>query len=281
MRQNRRIFLVTVALIINLILGLKANSQEISKVSEIYDYEIGDIFHFYHVGTYNWSIGMIEHINTSIVDKYYSFNNDTLFYIQEVTGDYTEYPPDTTIYYSYSDTIKYFNLDSAINYGGIDTVYIDPNLYNGRKINYKLQSYWDRYFEYKYVDGCGRAYYFYQFSDPPFPGLEEKNELIYFLKGEEEWGEPFYVRIPEIQNESTSITIYPNPGKDYINIKSIPSIENEVEIQFNSIDSRLAETYFKKLNQNSQIDISNLANGIYLISLKTKHEIFHTRFIKY
>ena len=77
-------FLLVTLLIIALT-PLKTVSQEISTVGEIYDYEIGDIFHF---DLFCWGC-VIDETKIQIINKYYSQNNDTLYYTRDI--DHSEH----------------------------------------------------------------------------------------------------------------------------------------------------------------------------------------------
>jgi hypothetical protein len=62
-----------------------ASSQDFPARGEIYDFNIGDVFHTY----LSASIGMADLQNIEIVDKYFSQNSDTVFYTQSVVGLYS------------------------------------------------------------------------------------------------------------------------------------------------------------------------------------------------
>ena len=64
-----------------LIIFSNVNAQTISKISEIYDYQIGDIFQYELIASAP-SSGSHVYTNIEIMGKYYSASNDTLFYIR-------------------------------------------------------------------------------------------------------------------------------------------------------------------------------------------------------
>lgn len=204
-----------IALIMTFILTgfslLKVHGQEISTVYEIYNFEIADVFHFYAWGS-SYSSWYISHTNIEILDKYFSSTGDSLFYSRQISRVYS--CPEGTYNYYYTDTIEVTNLNSLIHYGDLNSVYSDPDLYNNRIINYfEVYFYPNDYIENKWVEGCGEVYYHWYINDEPFDFIEEEIKLVYYLKGEEEWGEPFYVDIPEIKVKSVAVNIYPNPSK--------------------------------------------------------------------
>jgi rhodanese-related sulfurtransferase len=66
-------------------------------------------------------------------------------------------------------------------------------------------------------------------------------------------------------------SIFPNPAKNRISIKNTNSFQN-IEISIYNLNGQLELR--KLLNDVSKsVDISNLSNGIYLVQLKSKHQI--------
>jgi hypothetical protein len=56
-------------------------SQEFPTKGEIYNYDIGDIFHIHEYASASGS-GFSATVNIEILEKYYSENGDTVFYNQ-------------------------------------------------------------------------------------------------------------------------------------------------------------------------------------------------------
>ena len=57
--------------------------QTISTNAEIYNFDIGDIFHYFEIMSGSGSSTNIES-NIIITAKYYSLNNDTLYYVTSI-----------------------------------------------------------------------------------------------------------------------------------------------------------------------------------------------------
>jgi hypothetical protein len=277
MRKLIKLFAFTITFLLTDLLWINVSGQEISTVYEIYNYEIGDVFHFNAWGSAAGS-GYGSHTNIEILNKYYSSSGDTLFYSRQVSRVYSDL--EGTEYYYYIDTSKVTNLDSLINYGNINAVYSDPALYNNRIINYYEWSNLNSYEEDKWVEGCGRAYKYWYYDILPFDFIEEEIELIYYLKGEEEWGEPFFVKIPEINSNSSTVNIYPNPAKEYLNISVSNFPLNEAEIYIYSTLGKVVNFIKEYNSQNDQINISNLPKGIYIIGIRFQNEFLIDKFIK-
>jgi len=73
--------------------------------------------------------------------------------------------------------------------------------------------------------------------------------------------------LPETFKDETSIRVYPIPATNFIMLKNLP--EGEVNIQIFRLDGVVLMN--KKLSDSTQqIDISNFANGLYLLKVNNK-----------
>lgn len=250
--------------------GLK--SQDISTVGEIYDYEIGDIFHFYFLGN-GPGFGDASITNIEILNKYYSRNNDTMFYIRDIDRMTSSMENPDWVYDYYIDTIFYFNLDSLINMGQIDSVYTDLDLYNGRLINYVTIEEYSTTFK-SFAVGCGQTINRYISHDFT---TEAETRLIYYKKGNEEWGNQIIVSIFNPHSNNSDIIVYPNPAKSIINI--ISKNGKTFDLKIFTLFGELVKTI--KLNSELKtIDISKLKAGIYLLVIRKNDKIIYKKLIK-
>ncbi len=254
--------------IILIVLTININelkSQEISTNRAIYDYEVGDIFHYYSDFMYPWFEGWEDITNIEIIEKYYNAQNDTLKYIRNIQYKKREcdspgnYGPWTYEYYI--DTIGYSDLDSLVNDGLIDIVYSVPSLYNGRIINeaeFDSPNY-HHYFN-RYVVGCGLA-----LSDVFDYGFSSTHNirLKYYKKGNEEGGEPLPVSIDEKGIED-KLLIFPNPCESRLNIQNSSQIEGYVDI-YSIFGNKIKELNIE--NNLSTFELSFLNPGIYILDL--------------
>jgi hypothetical protein len=188
--------------------------QSVSTISEIYNYEINDIFHTSESGYNALYGGFQQYSNIQVINKFYSPGNDTLNYICDVKTVYSGTNQPQPLYNNFLDTLSYTNLDSLINHGIVDTVYYS-GIYNGRKVNYFVNEIQFSTHDNFCMDGCGGPYYHSYFTGYGYP-ISHELKLTYYKKGLEEWGAPYYVSINEIQNCSNVINIYPNPASDKI-----------------------------------------------------------------
>jgi len=194
-----------VILLLFLIATINTRSQEISTRGEIYDFEIGDVFH--HTSHFEAPDHEEDEVwNIQIIDKY-EIQPLQLVYVHDISKR-SSVNGNPYEYIFYIDTIYIDNLDGLIN-NGIDTVYTHPNFYNGRVIN-TYEKWIDPYSVERqhWVNGCGRVYYYIWWE---YDRVGWDNELVYYKKGEEEWGTPSIIGIEENKGAFQNLLNYPNP----------------------------------------------------------------------
>lgn len=79
---------------------------------------------------------------------------------------------------------------------------------------------------------------------------------------------------PLILNHSLSYNIYPNPFHEMVQIDSTFPIQS-VEV-FNAE----GKCIFRKNNPKSEVDLSGICSGIYVIRVKTEKQVFQQKIIK-
>jgi len=135
------------------------------------------------------------------------------------------------------------------------------------------------------VDGCFTfPIYFPGLGGPYYPCCEfwwtmECYELVYYKKGDVEWGTPFNLSVVEHKKDN-SFSIYPNPANNYISIKSTNNeILNNSIIEIYDIQGK--KLLNKQLDNSGLIDISFLKAGYYIITLiQENKDISHFKLIK-
>jgi hypothetical protein len=103
-------------------------------------------------------------------------------------------------------------------------------------------------------------------------------ELVYYKKGDTEWGTPFdfEVSVKDYEKDN-SFNIYPNPANDYITIKSANNeILSNCMIDFYDIFGR--KCLSKHIENSEHIDISFLQKGYYTVKLIQENK--KTNYIK-
>jgi len=237
--------------------------QEISTIGEIYDFEIGDKFHYEEFGLYGWGVsGFMKKTIDTIIDKYYSSNGIMVYYeTYRQVAEISEWDP----YWTYDTTIfvqSYSHVDSLINDGNIDTVYTNPILYNDRIINYKKYGIVE-VIKIKWVEGCGLTWHYW---DDPEWGNNIESNLVYYKKGEEEWGTPVIIlNTEENLFKSVELVLYPNPARDKFHIKHLPHIKI---LQIN-IYNQVGEMVISCSDYEDGMNISRLTPGLYIVEIVT------------
>ncbi len=81
--------------------------------------------------------------------------------------------------------------------------------------------------------------------------------------------------VNQITNGNQQLQIFPNPTSDFITL-NFPNKANNSQLE---IFNTFGETILKTQNKNT-IDVSDFANGIYFISVKTGNNWYSQKFIK-
>jgi hypothetical protein len=284
--------------------------QDTLTVREVFDFEIGDAFHYWEHG-YDYYDKYFDKIliRITITGKSFTANYDTLIYERAVEGyihglDLTlpgsEYPYEYKYnFYSSSDEVRYTDLDSSILY------YLKKNHFN-----YLDENYWENFdtaFEvsdtliYQSDYLCGtriNGYLFSTFSiydkveygqglglTRMLSGAEEcicttmDLELIFYKKGIDSCGVADNRTNTGLNSNhlSETIEIYPNPAQDYIYIQ-ISSESLPVIIQINNSKGQTINHMYLN-HSNERIDITSLEPGIYFVSFFSDKQTVNNRFL--
>jgi len=240
-------------------LSFSLTAQDYSTYGEIYDYEVGDIFHYKELH-YTHDYWLFRDINVEIVQKIQSTWGDTLTYVKFVKT-YTDVQPGPSGYEEYYEN-KVIPDQNLIFIA--DSIYYSGD-YNGRKISYTDFTYGDVEHFHEYVDGCGRTVYYYKYWDPA-PN-QKSIRLLYFKKGDEEWGTPNpVVGLKEQLLENDFIIIFPNPTRDKIHLAA----GDDIVIKDVRIYNQAGKEVLILSSEFEIIDISSLSPGLYLVYVSTE-----------
>lgn len=282
-----------------ILLALKGFSQEEITIGQTFDFEVGDIYQ------YRSSLqGQPENCLTKeIKDKFYSSNNDTVFY--QIYRTYyqavVESEPEPHFVYNFgSDTIieSYTNLNSSIfnyivnlrydsitlNYGtdySYDTIIGYSNTFcgilsNGFDCSFPASAVEPTYYNYRFGKGLGitkmvacdegGAYY---------PNISD--DLFYYSKGTESCGTMDTLTSNELNITKNNISVFPNPTQNKVHIvkdNQSPSI-----IELYSLSGKLLLKEMYSGNSNS-IDLSKYNSGIYILKIISNDKIVTRQIIK-
>ena len=276
--------------LIILLLSIESfTAQSYLTIGQVFDFNINDEFHFTKE---NQPSNNGERI--TVIDKYYSTNSDTVFYalhhdIYNVIPDYSVSPPGSIyVFDTIIDTIFYSNLNMPIYYlwpqndpefvfydsiKELDTNFCDIEMNSYYIQQYSFEPSW---FKRSYGRGIGITldYWHYQGNGvSQFPVWER---MIYYKKDSMDCGSPDLTSLGLTNlNGQEDFFIFPNPSDGIISIDNISSQKINIKV-FNAT----GELKYKEQNISSEIDLSNLSNGIYILEIEINSQFYYERLIK-
>jgi hypothetical protein len=293
-----RIFAILTFLIVN----IHIQAQRILTVREVFDFDVNDEFHYHDVADEFYDFfPNAERIK--ILDKYYSSNQDTLFYKYQNRSYYSEQvnEPEPHIEQFFSvDTllVSYTNLDSAIflmqerfiydslvknSYQGwsYDTIITTSSYPDLCDILINGFEYFDSDFEpnvyfYYYGEGIGLTRYVLAVS-PSGPNFAIDNRLYYYKKGNETCGTPDLLTSERIIKNDLA-KIYPNPSSDYVylDIQDSRLLNSRLKV-YNSMGRLVLDTK----SGLDKIDISGFQSGTYYLHLQLDDNLIIRQILKH
>jgi len=274
--------------LIFLLFGLNSFSQDSISIRDVFDFDIGDVFHF----DFSFQSMPLGADRKKILEKYYSPQHDTLYYSIEkysyrvIIEDYPDYhfefSTDTNLVY-------YTNLDSSIFYGieegycGMDTlsdIILCEKEAVGYSVLYSGDCWHGTYYRMLFSKGLGIVDSL-ELAAGEYPNYSREFELSYYKKGTETCGRPddMFTSIPEIKHD-IGFKIYPNPVYNDLIVEFSNRNNSDSHINiFNTIgELQLISNLPDAINT---LDISNLKSGIYYIQLFMDNERIIKKIIKY
>ncbi len=259
-------------------------AQEVPTRGEIYDFEIGDVFHYSYSSSSGQYGTATQH---TIVGKNYSQEGDSVVY--EIFENEMFYSADYMdgLYSEQSLTRTYHNLSQPIDSfppnGIIDSVYTNE-LYNGRlTVASSEESQFDTYSqntEFTHVNGLGLVYSYYHAHFFEFGTYSNSTlELRFFQKGTEVWGEPYSVFTGLQEITSVGVKIYPNPTSGVLTIQLENTNLSSLQVTlYDQLGKRVSESAYSV--DGAQIDLSKLSTGMYIIHFDLDGKRYQSRIIK-
>lgn len=243
-------------------------------VRDIYDFDIGDKFHSKTLDV------PPNAVRTTIIDKYYSLTNDTIFYVRYFDNYYTDVVPPYIYYHfmSYIDTVNYTNLDSLIIsqfYSQFDTI-LDSTICNIPTIGYEHTDS-SLYQLLELAKGLGITRNFVNLTGGEDPMIN--SELFYFKKDTFTCGMPDTANSIEMFSlEKDHIRTYPNPFQDKLYI-DFPDDKHTWNIMLFKLDGTVIYKNSSSHSNNILLDL-DIAKGVYFLKTESKESIFVTKIIK-
>ncbi|MEN8156207.1 MAG: T9SS type A sorting domain-containing protein [Bacteroidota bacterium] len=264
---------------------------------DIYDFEIGDVFHYSNdKDALPWSGTGKEYIIREVIGKESGQNNDSTWYTFRekrwgwkpihIDGEDREeyYSIDDTLTRLYTNQNEYILAPEVMPFEAEyleeftafanSLMYRNPDYYNNRIMyrKYGLEltvqdcmsaphdSYGGTF--YIYVKGCGSL------RNTIMAEIEflciPCEHLVYYHKGDEVWGEP--LGISDSKSSPLQINIFPNPASDQIQIESIHEIYT-LKL-FNALGAQVFVADNLWVNT-CQVDLSEFESGLYVMEIRT------------
>lgn len=278
--------------ILSIIFFQNINAQELMTIREVFNFEIGDKFQFRTSGeTLSGNYIPPNADRITISDKFYSNNQDTLFYVN-CHDSYTSevsWEGGPHLVYSFwtkTDTVFYVNIDSSIiyydpgfgfNQYSYQSVKLCDSLING--CSYYLGPGFEND---KYIDEYGRGlgHTYWKDSIAQYPSPWHITELFYYKKGILSCGTPDLttVGIDKPISEDTNYFIYPNPVETTFNLQNKSHKGNFQCRLYNPLGQIIMNMELS--GETNKINVSHIKRGIYYLELKMGNEISTFRLIK-
>jgi hypothetical protein len=276
--------------------GITANDTNIGvhllKRNDIYNYEVGDIFHkSRHVD--GWPGGIMYDVY-EVLDKSLSGDQDSVYYNLSYINWYvgpegTSDPVYDTIDKIYSGLDEYVMGDYFPNeskwdpeWGAFYEMWMVYNeeIFTGRVViddPYEIFlwpeppdscfSQMATYSGFSYIEGCGDLMHLYNDYHECVPC----ESLDYFKKGSEEWGTPFTIPIGLNELMQLDARIYPVPAEDFVMIEVNRSeIRTDLKITLSDLSGRImAEKSVLPGHLPYCMAISSFEKGVYLLVISS------------
>ncbi len=271
---------------------------------DIYNFEIGDIFHTvdssersYKVGTN--TISRVVDKKTTDTEIIYKIENwfkkvryDPLFPglqksegkdTTEIKVNLTQSSPDgldnlpTLIYpgfYSFH-IYQFINKETSLLSKG--SIFLNLKQSEVSPDSCYNQSGSEAGIAYEYIEGLGGPYYSgVHFGDMP---VWVKKKLVYYKKGTKEWGTPLSMMTGIDRSKiNSNVNLFPNPSNDKIKITS-DGIQNSFYKIYNYEGREILSGYFT--SNEEVISVKELTSGIYsVVILNENGAIYSSKFVK-
>jgi len=264
------------------------NAQDTLRVGEVFDFDIGDEFH------YERTLSQLNGIQVDrifIEDKWYSDQQDTLFYKirKNQYSDFQSSPGpsgmwyDVNQYYTHLDTFVWLDVFSSNPCGNSDTCVVTTEFdtYCDRQsmrvsLRTGLIDFEENTEINAYAIGLGVVFNS-DYQDDGNTGTE--TQLVYYKKGTEECGAPNYLTNIEETKPNPSILTYPNPFHDKLFFEFDPDDDEHSNIEIYDLYGNLTFSN-SKLNNNLTIETKSWESGIYFFQYRRGDTFITSKLVK-
>jgi hypothetical protein len=275
------------------LVGIPEKNLGISNLTneDVYDYEIGDEFHYYTTKHY-WSD---EYKISTCIGKIVSKGNDSIVYTFRNIRKYRE---GSDLYIRIDTNILGYSLSNLPVIGTLELplenigprqyyeLYYFYLFYKGFNDKLEIRYYRDPYQPPEgcpkwesilYIEGIGKLRRYLSWE--PHGGFSDASDyLLYYKKGEEEWGEPIFINTNVNINNSNSYMFFPNPtsGEIYVNFNLN---KNPQSISVISTSGRVLYKKSTDIRTTETINLNGNVPGIYYLIVNYEDEIVREKII--
>jgi len=261
-------------------------AQGLMKIGEVFDFEIGDEFQIA-----GYAYGQPPNADRiTIMDKYFSADNNTVFYVEYHDSYYSYLIGWDSLAYKFwteTDTVSYTNLDSSITtyqwwvpYDTLmvsyDTVIEYSEYYCGALINgydYAVGIFEPVYYAKHYGRGLGLVLDYY---NDPAEFSEFENKLFYYQKDGVSCGTPdLTTSVYEITTKN-DILIFPNPATNHFTLEN--NSEETLNMKIFDDTGKLLDSQNVNKGKTSY-DCSSFPPGLYFIRFTSKSKKYSEKLI--
>jgi len=282
-----------------LLISLQISSQEILTIRQVFDFEVGDEFHYRNIINEELYSSFSPNADRfTVINKYYSSTSDTLFYTFSQDSYYTKYIADSIppkwpkVFFTDTILLAISSLDSSIlffdkiEYG--DTIYhwIDFPWYFYDTIQETTASLCNTEvtgFECatdnfepdvhlkKYGKGVGLVRYARILS--PAPTFYYDYRLFYYKKGDEICGTPDITSETNVVSFESVVQIFPNPTDNFFVIKPLNGLQSAFSFEMHDLQGKVVIYRNNNIGE-LFVDVSGLSRGYYLLKIVSENKVF-------
>jgi hypothetical protein len=286
------------SILILVILSCRTYGQDLPTIGEIFDFKVGDEFHY----KANISYSIPPHAQRlKIIGRIDDTTKNAIKYVRawdNYSSTFEPLPEPHLIYRSkqYIDTLVVELIDSTIDWyifpDRLSSILEDSSFHIDVSFGYyddlchsstytfqwtysNMPGYGD-YYEQLFAGGLGRisSYVIYEGTF-----AEQGVKMVYYYKGDSTCGIPDTTIVTKLTtlSQNKSISISPNPCSDYISIMSLnPDLESRIRI----IDLSGKLIIQSVVRSTNNIDVHGLKSGIYLLQVIQSKNVYTAKFQK-
>lgn len=266
-KSTFKIIIVKKLIIIPLIIlntSLSVLGQELPTIGEVFDFNIGDEYHYQNEVWY----GLSQKSRHIIIDVEYALDSTSVTYTKVIDGYDYNLPGDSTSFGPDTVLETYTNLDSSLysidillnqNYNFFDddlcgVESIGAWAKTGPPVGNPVTKIW--------AIGLGLTYHKEHQVPPKAPGVVFKKELIYYIKDGEECGLSLILSVGDNSpRDLQNVVVFPTLFDDMITVES----EYNDALIFRLYSVTGQEIINERINSAStQIDLSFVNSGSYI-----------------